>query len=191
MSRSDSVVRLAEMIKASALEVRQPGELPFLLSGGGTSRYYLDIRKLSLSSNGLRAIVEAMLDEAFTNAGDLSVNAIGGPCVGADPIVGGLLYCIPAGIPMRGFLVRDKAKTHGKMGRIIGSLVPGDRCMIVEDVVTTGSTVIDCIDCLEAAGMKPLLVISVVDRLEGAADRIEERGVAYYPLLTVADLGLV
>lgn len=75
--------------------------------------------------------------------------AIGGPCVGANPIIGGYLYASGCGNPdLRGYLVRKEEKGHGLEGLVIGSIQPGDRCVMVEDVSTTGGSMMKAIEAV-------------------------------------------
>lgn len=82
---------LIQLIKEQALEIREPNQPPFLLKNGGTSRFYLDCRKVTLHDRGLYLIVNTIWNKLLGLPYD--IDAIGGPCVGADPIVGGMLLC--------------------------------------------------------------------------------------------------
>ena len=190
---------LVAQIKNQILEVKAPGEPPFVLKSGLTSHYYLDCRRATLHDRSLRAIVDALWEKMmdvwnttpFFHLYD--IHAFGGPCVGADPIVGGLLYRASfhnSHGDTRGFLVRKEEKDHGKGGRVIGSMKPGDNCAFFEDVVTTGGTSLNAIDAVEEYGGKVRIVFAVVDRLMGAAEAFAKRGIPFYPLLTIHDLGV-
>jgi orotate phosphoribosyltransferase len=118
---------------------------------------------------------------------DIAFDAIGGPCVGADPIIGGYLatYARPG---MRGFLVRQAEKDHGKSGLIIGSVKKGDRCIVVEDVTTTGGSLLTAIDAVEAFGCSVVMAITVVDRLQGADGALFTRSIPFESLVTIKDI---
>lgn len=187
----DNLIRL---VKELALEIKPEGEF-FVLKSGAKSKFYLDCRKLTLHDVGLHTIVNGMWDMLcdLKLPVQVEIDAIGGPCVGADPIVGGLLY--RAGFhnshgDTRGFLVRKEEKDHGKAGRIIGSIKPGDNCLFIEDVTTTGGTSIEAIEAIEAYGAKVCVIFAVVDRLAGASEAFEAKGIPFYPLLTTQDLGI-
>lgn len=191
----DNKKALIELIKEEALLVRGEGEEPFTLSSGVQSRYYLDIRKLTLSASSLYLILYefSALFTKLTNEGMEKATALGGPCVGADPIVGGLLALTGmSGTGCRGFLVRKEEKTHGAgKSRIIGSVQPGDRCILFEDVVTTSRTTLDAIKQVEDFGAKVIAIAAVVDRMKGTwKNTFAERGMPFYALLTAADLGI-
>lgn len=183
---------LTQLVREFALDVRDEGEEPFILSNGDTSRFYLDCRRLCLSSSGLNLVVNMISDKLSDYIfGPSNVDAIGGPSIGADPIVGGLLYklgCMTSRGSMNGFLIRKKPKTYGKEGRVVGSVRPGDRCILIEDVANTGQSALDAIDELEKFGCTVEVALCVVDRLQGAADKFEKRGIPFHSLLTIKDL---
>ena len=120
------------------------------------------------------------------------VTAVGGLTLGADPIVGATLALAAThGRPgLRGFLVRKQAKTHGTGNLVEGPLEPGSVVAIVDDVATTGGSSAQAIEAVEALGCKVALVAVVLDRLEGAAQAFESRGLVFRPLLTIRDLGV-
>ena len=183
---------LKKLVSDLALEVKPEGEF-FALKSGAQSRYYLDLRNLTLNPHGLNAVVNRFMVELkkLTSLG-VTYTAVGGPSVGADPIIGGLMYAIgfsPRG-GIRGFLVRKEAKEHGKGGRIVGPLREGDQCVVIEDVTTTGGSALDAIAAVEDFGAKVVHVYSVVDRLAGGAEAFAAKGIPFTPLLSVRDFGL-
>lgn len=179
--------RLMELVREHALEIKPEGEF-FTLKSGAQSRYYLDCRNLNLTPAGLNCVVNSMWQELI----GVEFDAVGGPSIGADPIVGGMMFL--AGMTTKtkitGFLIRKEGKEHGKGGRIVGPLKPGDRCVVVEDVTTTGGSAMDAVEEVEAFGAKVIQVISVVDRLAGGAELFASKGIAYKSLLTIKDFGL-
>ena len=179
--------RLIDLIKAHALEVKPDGEF-FTLKSGAKSSYYLDLRNLHLTPGGLQVVVAHIWRELDSV---VEHDAIGGPCIGADPIIGALIYSATPLLPVRGFLVRKATKEHGLAGRIVGPLKPGDHCVLIEDVVTSGGSSLDAIDAIEDFGAKVVQVISVVDRLAGGIEKFAKRGIPYKSLLDIIDLGLM
>jgi orotate phosphoribosyltransferase len=120
------------------------------------------------------------------------VTAVGGLTLGADPIVGATL-ALAAGSnrgELRGFLVRKEAKAHGTGNLVEGPLEPGSVVAIVDDVATTGGSSLQAATAVEAIGCKVALVIVVLDRLEGASAAFAARGLPFFPLLTIRDLGV-
>ncbi len=179
----DSLILL---VKKHALRIKPEGEF-FTLKGGSKSNYYLDMRNLHLTPEGLFEVVNYIYDELMR----IEFDAIGGPCIGADPIIGGLSYLMgEMSFSCRSFLVRKATKEHGLAGRIVGPLKPGDRCILIEDVVTSGGSSLDAIAAVEDFGAKVVQVMSVVDRLAGGAEAFAEKGIPYKSLLDITDFGL-
>jgi orotate phosphoribosyltransferase len=176
--------RLIELLRRDALRV---GE--FTLASGRTSHYYVDGRKVTLSAEGA-AIIGAAVLELLADRPE--VEAVGGLTMGADPIVGATLAL--AGLRgrerLRGFLVRKEAKGHGTGRLVEGPLEPGMVVALVDDVATTGGSSLQAATAVEAMGCSVALVVSVLDRLEGAADAFAARGLEFRPLVTIRDLGV-
>src|SRR5262249_180978 len=129
---------LLDRIKTDALQF---GE--FTLASGQKSTYYIDCRKVTLSSVGAALIAAGMLEQL----GEPPFEAVGGMTMGADPIVGAMLTLAgQQGRELRGFLVRKEPKSHGTTKLVEGPLYPGDRVVIVEDVATTGGSSLRAIE---------------------------------------------
>jgi len=173
---------LLELIRRDAFKL---GE--FTLASGAKSKYYIDGRLLTLSSDGahvLARVILAMIE------GD-EIDAVGGMTMGADPIIGAVLAVADAnGRRLNGFICRKERKEHGTGKLVEGNLKAGDKVLMVEDVVTTGGSTLRAIDAVEAQGGKVVRIIAMVDRLAGAADAFAERGYAFTPIFTVNDLGI-
>jgi orotate phosphoribosyltransferase len=174
--------KLIELVKRYALKTGD-----FTLASGKQASFYLDCRKLTLSSEGAAQIAAGILELI----GNKLPDAIGGMAIGADPITGAVVHA--AGIQnlsLKGFIVRKEEKRHGTGQMVEGPVQPGDRAIIVEDVVTTGGSSLQAIDRCQDFGMMITKVIAIVDRLEGGAEKFRSRGIEFESLLTVADLGL-
>jgi orotate phosphoribosyltransferase len=161
----------------------------FTLASGRTSHYYVDGRKVTLSAEGAALIGAGVLELI---AGRPEVAAVGGLTLGADPIVGATLALasLSGRNQLRGFLVRKEAKTHGTGNLVEGPLEPGSVVAIVDDVATTGGSSLQAATAVEAMGCKVGLVVVVLDRLEGAAEAFAARGLPFFSLLTIRDLGV-
>jgi orotate phosphoribosyltransferase len=184
--------KLKDMVRKHALEIKPEGEF-FTLKSGEKSRYYLDCRNLNLTPEGLHSVVTAMMERLNVDCmAGLRYDAIGGPSLGADPIVGGMIFMtgMMTLTKTRGFLIRKESKEYGKGGRVVGPLKPGDRCLIIEDVTTTGSSALDAVQVVEDFGAKVVHVYSIVDRLAGGAEAFKVKNIPFTPLLTVKDFGL-
>jgi orotate phosphoribosyltransferase len=176
--------RLIALLRRDALRLGT-----FTLASGRTSHYYVDGRRVTLSSEGA-ALVGAAVLEALAEHAD--VQAVGGLTIGADPIVGATIALSGAAgrAQLKGFLVRKEAKRHGTGNRIEGPVEPGSTVAIVDDVATTGGSSLEAVDALHAIGCRVAVVIVVLDRLEGAAEAFGARGLVFRPLLTIRDLGV-
>ena len=113
--------------------------------------------------------------------------AVGGMTMGADPVA---CAALAGGADVKAFFVRKEAKPHGLQRRVEGPLLePGDRCLVVEDVVTTGGSTLQAIEALHEAGHEICGVVCVLDRLAGGGERIEAAaGAPYVPLATIDDV---
>ena len=159
----------------------------FTLASGKQATYYLDGKQITLHSQGLRLVSEGLL--ALMEGVD--AQAIGGMSIGADPIVGGMLaVAAEKGRDLAGFLVRKESKGHGTQKYIEGPVTPGMKVVIVEDVVTTGGSSILAADRAKEFGLEVVLVLAIIDRMEGGRQNFEKQGYAFQSLLTIADFGI-
>ncbi|HEV8377837.1 MAG TPA: orotate phosphoribosyltransferase [Tepidisphaeraceae bacterium] len=175
--------QLAKVIKEKSLKHGK-----FTLASGRTSDYYIDARLSSLDPEGAARIADALLREL---AG-MKVAAVGGMDMGATPIVGAVaIRSFQLNKPMPTFVVRKDVKAHGTQKLIEGPIPPPPcNVVIVDDVVTSGGSILKAIDAVEKHGAKVLLAISVLDRNAGATEALAERKIPYRPLLTLADIGI-
>jgi len=174
--------RLIQLFKERALKF---GE--FTLASGKTASYYLDGKQVVLQSEGLRLVGEGLLDLLK----DVEYDAIGGMSIGADPIVGGAItVAAERGVDLRGFMIRKEAKGHGTNKYVEGPVSPGDKVVIVDDVVTTGGSSLLAVDRIEEFGCEVVHAVAIVDRLEGGAANFEARNIPLTSLLTIEDFGI-
>lgn len=158
----------------------------FTLASGKESDYYIDARLTTLHPEGVYLIGELLLEEIKK---DPKVNAVGGPTMGADPIVGSLLYASHRNdYPLRGFLVRKGEKDHGTGKLIEGNLKSGDRAVVVEDVVTTGGSVLKAVGAVRDIGAEVSRIMVIVDRQEGAEKRFSDIGIDFYSIFKISEL---
>ena len=176
--------RLAELLEKKSLRRGS-----FTLASGRHSTYYIDGKLTSMDAEGAMTIAAAILQEIK----DLPVDAVGGMDMGATPIIGAVAAeSFRANRPLPTFVVRKEVKAHGTMKEIEGP-IPQQPCnvVLVDDVVTTGDSILKAITAVQKAGHKVLLAISVLDRNAGAAEALKQRGIPYRPLATLADIGVV
>ncbi len=154
------------------------------LSSGAEAEYYIDAKRATLLPAGFAAMGELVA----AKAAETGATAVGGMTMGADPVA---CAALSAGAEVKAFFVRKDVKAHGLQRGIEGPLLDPatDRCLIVEDVVTTGSATLAAIDRVKEAGLEIVGVVSVLDRLAGGAEAIEQAaGAPYVPLATIDDV---
>ena len=170
--------RLVDALREHALVV---GEVT--LTSGATAQYYVDAKRAILRPEGFSALAELVAQRARA----LGATAVGGLTMGADPVA---CAALAGGAGAKAFFVRKEAKSHGLQRRIEGPpLEPTDRCLIVEDVVTTGASTLQAIEAVRDAGLEICGVVAVLDRLAGGGERIQAAAQApYEPLATIDDV---
>ncbi|NYT07161.1 MAG: orotate phosphoribosyltransferase [Methanomicrobiales archaeon] len=166
------VNRIAELLREhGAVEYGD-----FTLASGAKSSYYLDVKTAITHPAVLMAVGEEMARRA-----DFEV--VAGVAVGGVPLA--VATAIASGKPYA--IIRTTEKTHGKGGHIIGN-VTGKRVLLVEDVTTSGGSVIMGIGALRAGGAEVAAVVTVVDRDAGAAEALGRLGVHLIPLCTAREV---
>lgn len=159
----------------------------FTLASGKKAKYYLDCRKLTLDSEAANVIAEGILEVLK----DDMPEAVGGMAIGADPITAAVITCSwQQNKPIKGFIVRKEAKAHGTGQQVEGPIEPGQRAVMVEDVVTTGGSSLRAIEYAREFGLKVDRIVAIVDRGENSAEIFNEVGVEFVSLLHVSDLGV-
>jgi orotate phosphoribosyltransferase len=155
------------------------------LSSGKVSNFYIDVRRVSLTSQGIYLISHLIWEIIKKD----NISAIGGPTLGADPIVGGV--CMIAhqdNKNLKGFLIRKTPKEHGRQQLIEGKeLLAGERAVVIDDVATSGSSLIKAIEVLREAGVSVVKAIVVVDREEGAKENLAKLNCPLVSLFAKSD----
>ena len=174
----DARARLIAELREHALVI---GEVT--LTSGATAQYYVDAKRAILLPAGFHALGELVAEEAR----ERGASAVGGMTMGADPIA---CSALAAGADVKAFFVRKERKEHGLQRWVEGPLLePGERCLVVEDVVTTGGSTIKAIERVEEEGFQVVGVLSVLDRLAGGGEAIERAaGAPYRALATIDDV---
>ena len=157
----------------------------FTLVSGKKSNYYINGKMTTLYSRGLYLTAKLLLDELNPTEYD----AFAGPVIGADPIIGALLTLSALKEEKKeGFLIRKESKTHGTKKIIEGKFKEGIRTVIIEDVVTTGGSLLNAARAISKAGGKIAEIIVLVDREEGANKNIMEEGYKFKSIFKVSEL---
>ena len=158
-----------------------------ILTSGRKSSYYIDCKMTTLDPEGANLVGKLILEALEP----YQVDAIGGFTLGADPIVSAVAtVSYQLGKPLPAFIVRKEPKKHGEQKMIEGPFKTGWKVAIVDDVCTTGGSILKACRAVEEAGGKVILTMTIVDRLEGGRENIEKNGYKFISLLTKKDLGL-
>ena len=159
----------------------------FVLASGAKSNVYFDCKRATLHPEGVALIGELLWERIA--ALPAPVTAVGGPTIGADPIVGHLAALSwQKGRPIAAFLVRKEAKSHGTRRLIENPPPAGSVVAIFEDVVTSGGSTLDAIRAAEESGLKVAAVFCLVDREQGGSQALA--GYDYHPLYRKSEFGL-
>jgi orotate phosphoribosyltransferase len=173
--------RLLELFKGRAVSFGR-----FKLASGKESTYYINSKKVLFNGEAVWLLGEILWD--LTK--ELNIQAIGGLEVGAIPMATATaLHYQIHGRTLEGFFVRKQAKEHGSRQRVEGLVQPGYRVAVIDDVFTQGSSVLQAIAEVEHLGAEVVAVSCIVDRLEGARERLTPR-YNYLPIFTIRDLGV-
>jgi len=154
------------------------------LTSGKTAQYYVDAKRAILRPAGFGAIGELIARYAR----EWEATAVGGLTMGADAPA---CAALAGGADVKAFFVRKDAKQHGLQRKVEGPpLEQGERCLIVEDVVTTGGSTVQAIEAVRAEGHDVCGVIAILDRLAGGAEAIVRAadGAPYEPLATIDEI---
>jgi orotate phosphoribosyltransferase len=159
----------------------------FVLASGGISNIYIDARLTTMSPEGLSTIGTLALEE-IDRVG-WKIDSVGGLTLGADPVAYAIAYASAVSSkPIRAFTVRKEEKSHGMKNLIEGPFRKGDHVVIIDDVITTGSSTIRAVDAVSSAGGLIQGIFAVLDREEGGRQAIESRGYNVRALCTLSQL---
>lgn len=172
--------RLKELFRTRALQFGD-----FTLASGKKSKYYVNSKKVLFHAEAITLLGELLADAT----GDLNFQAIGGLEVGAIPMAAAALTALHRrGKQVEGFFVRKQVKEHGSKERLEGLVHKGDQVVVIDDVLTTGGSVVQAIEVLEAAGAKVARVVCICDRLQGAREALAKYD--FQPIFTIRDFGI-
>jgi orotate phosphoribosyltransferase len=159
----------------------------FVLASGRRSDYFFDGKQVTLEGRGLFLAAGLML----ARCRELGVTAVAGDD-GVGPLLGAIVALSGSGaeLPLRAFMIRKAEKQHGTGARIAGPApVTGERVVLVEDVVTTGGSVVQALDTLAPSGVRVSEVVVLVDREEGAEAALRERDLPLFALFRRSEFG--
>jgi len=158
-----------------------------VLASGKESNYYVNAKEISLHGERLVWATRLMWEKIAA----VECDAVGGLTLGADPLIGALCcYSGLIGNPLAGLIVRKQPKNHGTLRQIEGPIRPGMRVAIVEDVTTTGGSAIKAGEAIVEAGGEIALVLTILNRREGADEAFAQLGWKFDSLFVHTDLGV-
>jgi orotate phosphoribosyltransferase len=149
----------------------------FILTSGKKSDYYVDIKKATSDPSILEEITRRFVEH------HIRADRVAGVELGAVPLI--VAYSMETRIPF--IIIRKGDRSHGTERRFEGEILPGEKILLIEDVVTSGSSVITAMNTIEESGGIIVAVLAVVDREEGGSERISDR-VEFHTLLRASDL---
>ncbi len=162
----------------------------FLLASGKKSNYYIDSKQILLNGDALTALGDALFNETPFKMGNTPNTAVGGLEVGAIPMTAAYLIAASkwGGQNPEGFFVRKEPKAHGSKNLIEGRLKAGDKVYLLDDVLTTGGSILKAAAAVEAVGAEVVKVCVICDRLETRQPALDKYDVV--SLFTVKDIGI-
>lgn len=160
----------------------------FVLSSGKISNYYLDGRIITLTPEGAYLVASIILDKLKGK----KIDAIGGPTLGADPIVGAIACLSHLNkSPIKTFIVRKEPKGHGRARQIEGPVIKrGSHVVLIDDVATTGKALIEAKMALKRTGIRVNRAFVIVDRCEGARENLAQAGLKLESIFSIKDFAL-
>ncbi len=161
------------------------------LASGRTSNFYFNLKPTMLAPEGAKIITDLILN-LLRGA---NIDYVGGLAVGAIPLIANVsLASADTGRPTPGFFVRKVKKIHGTKLGIEGlrdlTILAGKTAVILDDVTTTGGSALSAVEVVRAEGCAVHKVITVVDRMEGAAENLSKHHLTLVPLLTAEDFSV-
>ena len=166
---------LIELLKTK--EVVKLGK--FILSSGKESDYYVNMKMAITDPKILKAIAKIVSNQITEE----KIDKIAGPALGAVPIATAI--SLKSEIPM--LMIRKAKKGYGTSKLIEGTLKEGDVVVVIEDVTTTGNSLLKAIKAVEEKGGNVKRAVVVVDRNEGAIENLKTEGILLKPLLSIND----
>ena len=159
----------------------------FVLASGRRSDYYFDCRVTALHPEG-SWLIGTLFNKMLA---DTDIKGVGGMTLGADPLVSSTtVISYEMGRPLAGLLVRKEAKGHGTGQYVegLGNFAAGDRVAMLEDVVTTGGSLLKACTRVKDAGLNIVAVCAILDRQEGGREILQQEGYALRALFTREEL---
>lgn len=177
---SKEKARLLEIIKQKSLLKGS-----FKLASGATSDYYLDMKPTMFDPEGANLIADIVYELLRQ---EFDIDSIGGLELGAVPIISTVIARSWHGRHLSGFVVRKEKKGHGTDKHIDGNFTPNTNVILLDDVTTKGGSVLQAVEAVRARGGTVKKVITIVDRLEGAKEKLRQLGIDLIPIFETPDI---
>ncbi len=176
LTTSEAKLKLLSLLREKSVSYGD-----FTLASGAKSTYYIDCRLTTLDPEGAWLVGQVMhsLIQTAAAASGIKIDAVGGLTMGADPValsVGMVSFFSKDPQPLRPFVVRKAPKAHGQTKLVEGNFKPGDSVVVLDDVITSGSSTITAINSVVNEGGKVAFVAVLVDRQQGGREKIESMG---------------
>lgn len=184
---------LLDRFKAlEAIKFAKPGE-EFTLKSGRKSKFYLDCRLVTLDADGADMLGELFMASIGKQLDELTFEEsrtyVGSSGVGGAPLVGQILcYAGEMSLPWQGFIVREVDKGHGLQKKIEGHFGSDGHIVLVEDVITTGGSILEAAAAIRDKGFNPIGVHCIIDREEGGREALRAAGLPLFSILKLKDL---
>ncbi len=187
MNADEAITRAERLVERSIeLEALRFGD--FTLTSGGKTSFYFDGRLLTTDGEGVEILSDIFLDILMRR----NIHHFGGPAVAAVPIIGGMvLSAHQKGYELKGYFVRSDAKAHGLEKRIEGHMRPHQRVALWDDTLSTGGSLLSAVDAVRDMKARVDLMFCIMDRHHGGTEKIKERSIPLFNVLTSNDEGKV
>ena len=187
MHRDEAIAHAERLLRRSLmLDALRYGE--FTLASGATSGYYFDGRLLTTDGESVEIITDLFVDILMRR----DIHRFGGPAVAAVPIIGGIaLSAFAKQYDIKGYFVRPEQKQHGMGKQLEGHISPGDRVAIWDDTISTGGSLLDAVDAVDALPANIEMACCILDRVQGGSDHLKERSIPLFNILASNPVGHV
>lgn len=156
----------------------------FTLTSGKLSSYYVDLRVVPSFPNAYLKVCDAFKDMVKNDVGTEKFDRISGIPTAGVPFASVIAYTL-----QKPFLyTRAETKIHGRGRRVEGILMPGDRVLVIDDLITTGKSVLDAIEAIAAEGGVIKDVVVLIDREEGGRRPLAKKGVSLHCLAKMSEV---
>jgi orotate phosphoribosyltransferase len=183
LSQKEELVRMKDDLIQILLRTGAIKFGTFTLASGKLSPYYIDLRLLPSYPEAFRKILGFYVALAKIEIGLKNFDRIAGIPTAGIPFSAVLAFNLE-----KPFLyIRKEIKTHGRERKVEGLLMPGDRILLVDDLITTGTSLLAAADAVTAEGAVVKDVLVLIDREEGGKQALSKLGIKLHYLLKISE----